>query len=65
MLRILNDINLSRDSKDCWRWTLSEDNKFTVKALARLVDEKWLQTDHLGHETMWNKLAPMKMNVFV
>ncbi|GKB69336.1 reverse transcriptase domain, reverse transcriptase zinc-binding domain protein, partial [Tanacetum coccineum] len=65
MLRILNDINLSLDCRDCWRWTLSEDNMFTVKSLARVVDEKRLQSDQLGQETVWNKLAPKKVNVFV
>ncbi|GJR55418.1 hypothetical protein Tco_1405939 [Tanacetum coccineum] len=47
------------------RWTLSEDNMFTVKSLARVVDEKRLQSDQLGQETVWNKLAPKKVNVFV
>ena len=65
MLGMLNDINLSHDCRDCWRWTLCQDGKFTIKALARLVDEKRLQSDHLGHATVWNSLAPKKVNVFV
>ncbi|GKF57626.1 RNA-directed DNA polymerase, eukaryota, reverse transcriptase zinc-binding domain protein, partial [Tanacetum coccineum] len=39
--------------------------KFMVKDLARLVDEIWLQTDRSGEETMWNNLAPNKVNIFV
>ncbi|GKA71337.1 zinc finger, CCHC-type containing protein [Tanacetum coccineum] len=31
----------------------------------RVVDEKWLQSDQLGQETVRNKLAPKKVNVFV
>ncbi|GJS17668.1 RNA-directed DNA polymerase, eukaryota, reverse transcriptase zinc-binding domain protein [Tanacetum coccineum] len=41
------------------------DIKFTVKDLARLVDEIWLQTDRSGEETMWNNLSPKKVNIFV
>ena len=62
---ILSSITLSHDCRDHWRWALNEDGKFAVKDLARLVIEIWLQTDRLGHETMWNKLAPKKVNIFV
>ncbi|GJR69622.1 transposon TX1 [Tanacetum coccineum] len=56
---------LSHDCRDQWRWALNEDGKFAVKDLARLVDEIWLQTDRSGEETMWNNLAPKKVNIFV
>ncbi|GJT74145.1 RNA-directed DNA polymerase, eukaryota, reverse transcriptase zinc-binding domain protein [Tanacetum coccineum] len=51
--------------RDQWRRALNEDGKFTVKDLASLVDEIWLQTDRLGEETKWNNLAPKKFNIFV
>ncbi|GJV97551.1 hypothetical protein Tco_1549128 [Tanacetum coccineum] len=63
--RTLNDISLSHDCRDSWKWTPSEDNQFTVKSLARVVDEKRLQLDQSGHETVWNKLIMKKVNVFV
>ncbi|GJS39364.1 RNA-directed DNA polymerase, eukaryota, reverse transcriptase zinc-binding domain protein, partial [Tanacetum coccineum] len=33
--------------------------------LARLVEEKMLHTDSGGQETIWNKLVPKKVNIFV
>nr|GEY62240.1 hypothetical protein [Tanacetum cinerariifolium] len=41
-------------------WTLNKEEKFVVKDLSRLVDDKWLQVNGSGQETMWNKLAPKK-----
>ncbi|GJS50291.1 reverse transcriptase domain, reverse transcriptase zinc-binding domain protein [Tanacetum coccineum] len=46
-------------------WSLGEDGEFTVKELARLVEEKILHMDSGGHETLWNKLVPKKANIFV
>ncbi|GJW19858.1 hypothetical protein Tco_0027294 [Tanacetum coccineum] len=31
-----------------WRWTLNKEEKFAVKDLSRLVDEKWLQVNGPG-----------------
>nr|GEV80588.1 transposon TX1 [Tanacetum cinerariifolium] len=45
---------------DKWRWKLDENGEFTVKELARLVEEKILHTESEGHETLWNKLVPKK-----
>ncbi|GJS23490.1 RNA-directed DNA polymerase, eukaryota, reverse transcriptase zinc-binding domain protein [Tanacetum coccineum] len=50
---------------DKWRWTLDGKGEFTVKELARLVEEKILHTKCGGHETIWNKLVPKKVNIFV
>ncbi|GJZ33378.1 hypothetical protein Tco_0578814 [Tanacetum coccineum] len=65
LVGILSSITLSHDCRDQWRWALNEDGKFAVKDLARLVDEIWLQTNRSGEETMWNNLAPTKVNIFV
>nr|GEZ50427.1 protein kinase-like domain, beta-lactamase/transpeptidase-like protein [Tanacetum cinerariifolium] len=50
---------------DKWRWTLDKNGEFTVKELARLVEEKILHTESGGHETLWNILFPKKVNIFV
>ncbi|GKD26040.1 RNA-directed DNA polymerase, eukaryota, reverse transcriptase zinc-binding domain protein, partial [Tanacetum coccineum] len=52
------------DVWDKWRWVLSEDGEFTVKELARLVEEKILHLENGGHETLWNRLVPKKVNIF-
>ncbi|GJT27084.1 RNA-directed DNA polymerase, eukaryota, reverse transcriptase zinc-binding domain protein [Tanacetum coccineum] len=50
---------------DKWRWVLSEDGDFTVKELARLVEDKILHLESGGHETLWNKLVLKKVNIFI
>nr|GEX52822.1 protein kinase-like domain, beta-lactamase/transpeptidase-like protein [Tanacetum cinerariifolium] len=42
------------------RWMLGEDGEFTVKELARLVEEKVLRVEGGRHETIWNNLVPKK-----
>ncbi|GKB38833.1 RNA-directed DNA polymerase, eukaryota, reverse transcriptase zinc-binding domain protein, partial [Tanacetum coccineum] len=53
------------DNRDQWKWSLSEDGKFTVRELSRLIEEKILVSDNAGRETIWNKLVPKKVNIFV
>ncbi|GJW20606.1 RNA-directed DNA polymerase, eukaryota, reverse transcriptase zinc-binding domain protein [Tanacetum coccineum] len=50
---------------DKWRWTLNGDGDFSVKDLSRLVEEKILDVERGGQETIWNKLVPKKVNIFV
>ncbi|GKD23128.1 reverse transcriptase domain, reverse transcriptase zinc-binding domain protein [Tanacetum coccineum] len=50
---------------DKWRWVLGKDREFTFKELARLVEEKIPHVESGSHETLWNKLAPKKVNIFV
>ena len=41
LTRILQNIVVAKDCSDCWSWTLEDDGKFTVKALLKIVDEKF------------------------
>ncbi|GJW97338.1 kinase RLK-Pelle-CrRLK1L-1 family protein [Tanacetum coccineum] len=50
---------------DRWRWTLVEDGEFTVKEISRLIEEKILLSDNGDRETLWNKLVPKKVNIFI
>ncbi|GJZ63733.1 RNA-directed DNA polymerase, eukaryota, reverse transcriptase zinc-binding domain protein, partial [Tanacetum coccineum] len=50
---------------DKWRWVLGEDGEFTVKELVRLVNDKILHVKSGSEESLWNKLAPKKVNIFV
>nr|GEV76846.1 RNA-directed DNA polymerase, eukaryota, reverse transcriptase zinc-binding domain protein [Tanacetum cinerariifolium] len=65
----LYHLDMSREGsvfdKGSRRWMLDDDWEFTVKELARLVEEKMLHTDSGGQETIWNKLVPKKVNIFV
>ncbi|GKG48399.1 hypothetical protein Tco_0510284, partial [Tanacetum coccineum] len=50
---------------DQWRWSLGGDRDFKVKDLSSLIEEKILPSDRGGQETLWNKLVPRKINIFV
>ncbi|GJW98841.1 hypothetical protein Tco_0180649 [Tanacetum coccineum] len=50
---------------DRWKWSLSKDGELTVKELSILIEEKILVSDNGGQETIWNKLVPKKVNIFV
>ncbi|GJS53722.1 hypothetical protein Tco_0627084 [Tanacetum coccineum] len=52
-------------ARDRWRWMLSEDGDFKVKELSRLIEDKILQVENDAQETLWNKLVPKKVNVFI
>ncbi|GJU09232.1 reverse transcriptase domain, reverse transcriptase zinc-binding domain protein [Tanacetum coccineum] len=65
LVRVVQNVTIHFNYKDRWRWSLGEDGEFTVKELARLVEEKILHMDSGGHETLWNKLVPKKVNIFV
>nr|GEX46885.1 protein kinase-like domain, beta-lactamase/transpeptidase-like protein [Tanacetum cinerariifolium] len=44
---------------------LDKDGEFTVRKLSRFMDEKILHVESGGQETIWNKLVPRKVNIFV
>ncbi|GJR42180.1 RNA-directed DNA polymerase, eukaryota, reverse transcriptase zinc-binding domain protein [Tanacetum coccineum] len=63
----LQNIVISNDCRDKWKWTLKEDGSFKVKDLSILIliEEKILHVGNVGQETLWNKLVPNKVNIFV
>ena len=65
LLVILQNIVISNNCRDKWRWTLKDDGSFKVKDLAMLIEEKMLHVGSGGQETIWNKLVPKMVNIFV
>ncbi|GKE46749.1 reverse transcriptase domain, reverse transcriptase zinc-binding domain protein [Tanacetum coccineum] len=65
LLYVVRNIVVRSNCRDKWRWVLSEDGDFTIKELSRLVQDKILHLESGGHETLWNKLVPKKVNIFV
>ncbi|GJV50850.1 RNA-directed DNA polymerase, eukaryota, reverse transcriptase zinc-binding domain protein, partial [Tanacetum coccineum] len=61
----LQNVVVSLDCRDRWMWTLFDDEEFKVKNLSRLIEEKILQVESRAQETLWNKLVPKKVNIFV
>ena len=48
-----------------WRWLLEDDGRFTVKTLSKIVDNKYLHEEGSSQETVWNKIVPKKVNIFI
>ncbi|GJX21336.1 hypothetical protein Tco_0224013 [Tanacetum coccineum] len=65
LVRVLQNVVVSNDCRDRWRWTLFEDGEFKVKDLSRLIEKNILQVESGAQETLWNKLVPKKVNIFV
>ncbi|GJX60145.1 reverse transcriptase domain, reverse transcriptase zinc-binding domain protein [Tanacetum coccineum] len=62
---VLQNVSVSNNCRERWRWAQVEDGVFKVKELTRLVEEKILHVESGGQETIWNKLVPKKVNIFV
>ncbi|GJX92578.1 RNA-directed DNA polymerase, eukaryota, reverse transcriptase zinc-binding domain protein [Tanacetum coccineum] len=65
LLSVMQNIVVHSNCRDKWFWSLDEDGVFTVKMLARLVDERILHVKSGGRETIWNYLVPKKVNIFI
>nr|GEV05064.1 hypothetical protein [Tanacetum cinerariifolium] len=48
-----------------WKWTLNDDGVFMVKELTKMIEEKILRVENGGQVTLWNKLVPKKVNIFI
>jgi hypothetical protein len=63
---ILQNVVITFDCRDRWRWALHESGEFTVKELTKMVEEKILDVDNNGGvATIWNKWIPIKVNIIV
>ncbi|GJW95236.1 reverse transcriptase domain, reverse transcriptase zinc-binding domain protein [Tanacetum coccineum] len=65
LMEVLQNVIVSNNCRDRWRWAQVEDGVFKVKELTRLVEEKILHVESGGQETISNKLVPKKVNIFV
>nr|GEX28568.1 probable leucine-rich repeat receptor-like protein kinase IMK3 [Tanacetum cinerariifolium] len=50
---------------DRWRWALDVKGGFKVKTLMGLIEQKIIRMGGDGQDTLWNKLVPKKVNIFV
>ncbi|GKD29268.1 RNA-directed DNA polymerase, eukaryota, reverse transcriptase zinc-binding domain protein [Tanacetum coccineum] len=65
LTNLLQNVTLSLNCMDSWLWNLSEDGNFNVKDLAFMVYDICLHVGNTTQKTLWNKLAPKKVNVFI
>ncbi|GJX71271.1 RNA-directed DNA polymerase, eukaryota, reverse transcriptase zinc-binding domain protein [Tanacetum coccineum] len=61
----VGNTNILLNCKDSWKWLLAENGIFSVKALTKLIEEKCIDFGNNTGETMWNKLVPKKVNIFM
>ncbi|GJX67817.1 reverse transcriptase domain, reverse transcriptase zinc-binding domain protein [Tanacetum coccineum] len=62
---VLQNVVVSKNCKDRWKWTLFDGGVFKVKDLTCLIEDKILHVESGGQETLWNKLVQKKVNIFV
>ncbi|GKA00291.1 hypothetical protein Tco_0672841 [Tanacetum coccineum] len=65
LLGVVKTVVVYSNWRDKWRWLFGEDGEFTVRELAKLAEEKIIQVENGGHETLWNRLVSKKVNIFV
>ncbi|GJT84887.1 ALP1-like protein [Tanacetum coccineum] len=55
----------SLEGEDIWRWKPNEEGGFAVKELTRMLEDRILDVESTGEDTIWLKLVPKKVNIFV
>ncbi|GJW89767.1 reverse transcriptase domain, reverse transcriptase zinc-binding domain protein [Tanacetum coccineum] len=65
LIEILLNVVVSSTCRDRWRWAFDVEGGFKVKTLTGLIEEKILQVEVGGQDTLWNKLVSKKVNIFV
>nr|GFA29086.1 RNA-directed DNA polymerase, eukaryota, reverse transcriptase zinc-binding domain protein [Tanacetum cinerariifolium] len=61
----VGNTNILLNHKDSWKWLLADNGIFSVKALTKLIEEKCIDVENNIVETIWNKLVPKKVNIFM
>ena len=65
LIGLLQNVAISNNCMDRWRWKIFDDGIFMVKELSSFIEEKILHVELDGQEMRWNKLVPKKVNIFV
>ncbi|GJV90408.1 reverse transcriptase domain, reverse transcriptase zinc-binding domain protein [Tanacetum coccineum] len=56
---------VAEKGRDIWRWKLNEEGGFVVKELTRILEERILDVENVDEDTVWLKLVPKKVNIFM
>ncbi|XP_071688374.1 uncharacterized protein [Rutidosis leptorrhynchoides] len=65
LLLFLNSYRFDRDIPDSWIWSMSNNGRFSVKQMTKLINEKTIARFDVVQETLHNSLVPKKLEVFV
>ncbi|GJZ96381.1 hypothetical protein Tco_0668715 [Tanacetum coccineum] len=58
LISVLQNVVVSNNCRDRWRWTIFEDGEFKIKDLSRMVEEKILHVESGRQETLWSNFVP-------
>ncbi|XP_071686923.1 uncharacterized protein [Rutidosis leptorrhynchoides] len=61
---LLASVSLNNGSPDTWKWALNDKGHSKTSIMASEMDEKLLQNGYQPSETVRNKLAPKKIEIF-
>nr|GEV92488.1 RNA-directed DNA polymerase, eukaryota, reverse transcriptase zinc-binding domain protein [Tanacetum cinerariifolium] len=62
---VLQNVVVFNTCRDRWRWAFDVKGGFKVKTLMGLIEQNIIRMGGDGQDTLWNKLVPKKVNVFV
>ena len=65
IINILTNVSLPQSCRDTWKWNLDDNGVFKVKTLTTLIEDCITHVGNSSQETVWNKLVPRKVNVFI
>lgn len=65
MIRLVGNLVLTPNSRDRWFWVLDPSGKFSVKALACLVESKSIGVGETNQNFIWNPWVPRKVNISI
>ncbi|XP_071728546.1 uncharacterized protein [Rutidosis leptorrhynchoides] len=61
---LLANASLSNNTSDTWKWVLNDKGYYKTSIMSSKLDEKLLQNASQPSETVRNKLAPEKIEIF-
>ena len=62
---LVSRVRINQDKKDVLKWWLDAKGVFSVKGLSKWIEERRIMGVSSPVRTVWNKLVPRKVNVFV
>ncbi|GJX37904.1 hypothetical protein Tco_0251207 [Tanacetum coccineum] len=65
LIEVFQNVVVSNTYRDRWRWAFDVIGRFKVKTLMGLIEEKIIQMEVGGQDSLWNKLVPIKVNIFM
>ena len=62
---LVANVSLNQNKRDTWRCSLEANGEFSVKSLSKWVEDRSLSGVSSSTQTLWSKIIPRKVNVFI